>query len=178
MMEAYAVCSSHIVDYKESQQVAILTKTNNHSKSKLMSLFKEIDIGKLIYDKVSEENLEMSRICSFLHCTSLEVEKMFHTKSMDSELLLRWSKLLEYDFFRIYSHHLILYSPQRGISYQKRSRVKNSHLPQFRKNIYTKELIDFILDQITSGEKTSLEIIRDYGIPKSTLVKWISKYKK
>jgi hypothetical protein len=48
-------------------------------------------------------------------------------------------------------------------------------LPQFRKNIYTRELIDFILEKMEKGEMTKAEIIR-YKIPKTTLYKWISKY--
>ncbi len=33
---------------------------------------------------------------------------MYKQKNLDTEMLLKWSKLLEYDFLRIYSQHLIL----------------------------------------------------------------------
>ena len=95
------------------------------------------------------------------------------SKSLDSEIILKWSKLLEYDFFRLYSQHLILYSPKSGTNSNKENKVG---LPQFRKNIYTKEVIDFILDQLNSGEYSKKEIIDRYKIPKTTLYKWISKY--
>ena len=49
-------------------------------------------------------------------------------------------------------------------------------LPRFRKNIYTKEVIDFILEQIQNKEMTKVQIIERYNIPKTTLYKWISKY--
>lgn len=52
-----------------------------------------------------------------------------------------------------------------------------SGLPTFRKNIYTKEVIDFILELIETGEKTKAQVIQEYNIPKSTLHKWIYKYK-
>ena len=48
--------------------------------------------------------------------------------------------------------------------------------PQFRKNIYTKEVIDFILEQISTEEMTKNQVIERYRIPKTTLYKWISKY--
>lgn len=49
-------------------------------------------------------------------------------------------------------------------------------MPQFRKNIYTKEIIYFILEIIQTGEKTKKQVIEDYNIPKTTLYKWIEKY--
>ena len=46
----------------------------------------------------------------------------------------------------------------------------------FRKNIYTKEIIDFILELIKTKTKTTTEITQLYGIPKTTLHNWIKKY--
>lgn len=115
--------------------------------------FKEIHIGTLISQRVTESRIEMSRICNFLPCTEDEVKEMYQSKSMDTEILLRWSKLLEYDFFRIYSQHLILYAPQGNTNYNQLPKDHRSKLPQFRKNIYTKEVIDFILELIVTGEK-------------------------
>lgn len=54
---------------------------------------------------------------------------------------------------------------------------EKTSLPRFRKNIYTKEVIDFILELVNVGEKTKRQIIEEYCIPKTTLYKWISKYK-
>ena len=54
---------------------------------------------------------------------------------------------------------------------------KKITFPQFRKNIYTKEIIDFILEQIETKQKTIKQVIEEYKIPKTTLYKWISKYK-
>ena len=138
--------------------------------------FKDIHIDYFINQRVTENGIEISRICNFLKCTKKEISKMYESKSLDTELLLRWSKLLEYDFFRIYSQHLILYAPPSTIEKNKKTNVK-SKLPQFRKNIYTKEIIDFILEQIEKKEMTKNQIIERYRIPKTTLYKWISKYK-
>ena len=138
--------------------------------------FKDIHIGYFINQRVTENGIEISRICNFLKCTKKEISKMYESKSLDTELLLRWSKLLEYDFFRVYSQHLILYAPISADEKANQQNV-NTSLPQFRKNIYTKEIIDFILEQIEKKEMTKNQIIKRYRIPKTTLYKWISKHK-
>ncbi|GAA4161465.1 hypothetical protein GCM10022217_27150 [Chryseobacterium ginsenosidimutans] len=99
---------------------------------------------------------------------------MYKSASLDTAFLLRWSKLLEYDFFRIYTQHLILYSPPSALS--ENLLQKKTALPYFRKNIYTREIIDFILELLNNGHKTKLQIREEYGIPKSTLHRWIDKY--
>lgn len=137
--------------------------------------FKEIHIGALIQQRVIESRVETSRICNFLKCSEVEINSMYKSENIDVKTLLRWSKLLEYDFFRIYTQHLILFSP---FSTKKEDENKNSSLPKFRKNVYTKEIIDFILELIKNKEKTKLEIIEEYRIPKTTLYKWINKYEK
>jgi len=137
--------------------------------------FKKIYIGKMIKEKVTENEIDISRICNFFKFTVGEVEKMYEAQSLDCEILLKWSKLLEYDFFRIYSQHLILYSPpSKG---KVKTLTTKSSLPKFRKNIYTKEIIDFIIEQIETGEITRNHVIERYRIPKTTLFKWINKYK-
>jgi len=136
--------------------------------------FKNIHIGILINQAVTESGIEMSRICNFFKCKEKEVTEMYQAKSLDTEILLKWSKLLEYDFFRIYTQHLILYAPP--VKQEENENNKKSSLPQFRKNIYTKEIIDFILEQISNGKMTKNEVIERYRIPKTTLYKWISKY--
>ncbi len=136
--------------------------------------FKEIHIGSLIHERVLEKNIEKARICNFLKCSEDDIFMMYQSKNIDTGLLLRWSKLLEYDFFRIFTQHLILFSPPAST---KQDKISNSALPKFRKNIYTKEVIDFILEQLNNNEKTKLQIIEEYRIPKTTLHKWIEKYK-
>ncbi len=136
--------------------------------------FKNIHIGGMIQKRVLESGIEIPRICKFLKCSEDEINIMYTSKSLDSELILRWSKLLEYDFFRIYTQHLILYAP---VLVRETEVKQKSDLPRFRKNIYTKEIIDFILSQIENGEKTRAQVIEEYRIPKTTLYKWLGKYK-
>lgn len=137
-----------------------------------MDNFKNIHIGTLINHRITESGIEMSRICKLLNYTPNEVAQIFQQEHIESGVLLKLSKLLQYDFFRIYSQHLILYAPIAA-----ENQTSLSSLPNFRKNIYTKELIDFILELVKTEQKTKQQIIEEYKIPKTTLYKWISKYK-
>lgn len=136
--------------------------------------FKNIHIGQMIKERVAESEMETLRICNFFNCTEDEVIEMYQQENLPTDILLKWSKLLEYDFFRIYTQHLILYAPPSAK--EQDSKTEKSSLPQFRKNIYTKEIITFILGQIDSGAMTKIEVMEQYKIPKTTLYKWISKY--
>lgn len=142
-------------------------------------IFKNIHIGQMIKDKTVELAIQPSRICNFLKCSEEDIMQMYETKSLETEMLLKWSKLLEYDFFRVYSQHLILYSPPSARDNgQLKTENSKTALPQFRKNIYTKEVIDFILRELQTKAMTKNEIIDQYKIPKTTLYKWIRKYMK
>ncbi|MDV7699287.1 helix-turn-helix domain-containing protein [Chryseobacterium soli] len=139
--------------------------------------FKDINIGLMVHTRVLECKIEMPRLCKFLNCSEEDILNMYKAKSLDSEVLLRWSRILEYDFFRIYTQNLILYAPPSAITANIKEK-NESQMPRFRKNIYTKEVINFILELINSGEKTKNQIIAEYNIPKTTLYKWIEKNRK
>lgn len=132
----------------------------------------------MIKERIAESGIEISRICNFFNCTEDEVIEMYQQENLPTDILLKWSKLLEYDFFRIYSQHLILYAPPSANEKRSKKEDKKQTVPQFRKNIYTKEVIDFIIEQIDTEKMTKKQIIERYNIPKTTLYKWISKYKK
>ena len=129
----------------------------------------------MIKERIAESGIEVSRICNFFKCSEDKIQTMLDSENLDTGVLLKWSKLLEYDFFRLYTQHLILYAPLSAVD-EKTKVKKRSSLPQFRKNIYTKEIIDFVLEQINTKEMTKTEVMERYGIPKTTLYKWISKY--
>lgn len=141
-----------------------------------MDNLKNINIGKLIEIRWKELNISIERTIKFFKYSEEEILNMFQKEHLDTQDLLKWSKLLEYDFFRIYSQHLILYSPPTTTNYIKRENKKNDPLPTFRKNLYTRDIIDFVMEQVESGEKTKQQIIDDYKIPKTTFYKWIKKY--
>jgi len=133
---------------------------------------KQIHIGSLVKAKVEELRISSGRIMNYLHCTEDEMEEMYLKESMETQKLLRWSKLLQFDFFRIYTGHLILYAPQSHM--RKGIKLEKSTLT-FRKSVYTEEVKVFILDKIMTGEMKVHEIVKKYKIPKTTLYKWIKK---
>ncbi|WP_431611582.1 transposase [Chryseobacterium sp. 'Rf worker isolate 10'] len=133
---------------------------------------KNIHIGSLIRSKVEEHQISIERISRFLELAEEDVEKLYHAKSIDTDILLKWCKLLKFDFFRFYTGHLILYSPQSRID--NAFRQKENTLV-FRKSIYTQEVKDFILDKIKVGTMTANDVVERYKIPKTTLYKWMKK---
>lgn len=137
--------------------------------------YKDLHIGKLIKQRVTDCEMDVIRICNFFKCTEEEIKNMYEADSLEMLIVLKWSTLLKYDFFRIYSNYLILYAPPSN-SLNNKAQNNNNELPRFRKNVYTKEIIDFILDSIKNNEKTMKEVIEGYNIPKTTLYKWVKKY--
>ncbi|MBO9692831.1 transposase [Chryseobacterium sp.] len=134
---------------------------------------KNIHIGPMIRSKVEEYGLPIERICRFLDKTEDDIEKMYNAKSIDTDVLLKWCKLLKFDFFRFYTGHLILYAPPL-VRIDKAGKDKENTII-FRKNIYTKEIKDFILEKIETGTMTAGEAVERYKIPKTTLYKWMKK---
>lgn len=133
---------------------------------------KNIHIGSLIQNKVEEYQIPLERISRFLEKTEHDIEKMYGEKSIDSEMLLRWCKLLKFDFFRFYSGHLILYAPQTKLD---NTLKRKGDTMIFRKNVYTQEVKDFVLGRIEMGILTTSEAVLKYKIPKTTLYKWMKK---
>lgn len=138
--------------------------------------FKEIHIGSLIAALFKERAIDTDRALKFLDLKEDQLNKIFNQKSIDSNLLLRFSKLLEYDLFRVYTQHLVLYAPPTTLNIKVTDNLKST-IPQFRKNVYTKEIIEFIVDLIVTKNKTVQEVITQYNIPKTTVYKWLSKHK-
>lgn len=50
--------------------------------------FKEIHIGTLIKQAVTESGIEMSRICNFFKYNQEEIEKMYQAKSLETDIVI------------------------------------------------------------------------------------------
>lgn len=134
--------------------------------------YKNIHIGTIIKMRVYELGTKSYDLIKEIPYSNLE--ELYLEKDLDAELLLTLSKVLDFDFFRIYTQHLILYSPSNT-----KTKIKTpACLPLYNRNLYTKEIIDFILELHSKGLKSNVQIQEDYNIPRSTLQKWLSKYKK
>ncbi|MGB0871409.1 MAG: helix-turn-helix domain-containing protein [Flavobacteriales bacterium] len=102
---------------------------------------------------------------------------MYTKKSLDSDLLLRWCKLLDYNFFMFYHSHLQMYKPSASVAKLKNIQISNDERQDyvFRKNLYMPEIIDWLLSKLDENELTVKEIIEIYNIPKTTIYRWKKK---
>lgn len=142
-----------------------------------MESYKEIHIGEKIKYMVEFSDIDINRICNFFNCSIQDVSEMYTQKTIDTDLLLRWCKLIEYNFFMFYHSHLQLYSPKSATCSLPKAKNKPSKAYQFRKNIYTVEIQEFIMSRYTKGEMSSAEIIEHYQIPRTTFYRWLKKSK-
>jgi hypothetical protein len=119
----------------------------------------------------------MNEIRIKMGCSTRTLNKMLQSSTLDALVLLKWSKVLRYDFFRLYSSHLMLH---HGISNTLSRKTENVEIDgiQIRKNVYTKELIEFLVNKVRNNEMVSSQVITQYGIPKTTFYKWLQKYPK
>lgn len=139
----------------------------------MLTNFKNINIGELIQHLMDERDISIERASNFIKVSDEDIQQMLESKSIDSDHILSWSKLLRYDLFRIYTQHLILYAPQ---DINKINRETETQLPIFKKNIYTKELIMYLIGLIQSGKKDYKQIQKEYNIPSTTVLRWVNKY--
>lgn len=65
-----------------------------------------IHIGRLIKDRLEERNMTIVDFSRELGCSRVNIYKILDKYSLDSNLLLRISKILEHDFFSYYSKEL------------------------------------------------------------------------
>ena len=139
--------------------------------------FKTIHIGSVILEQVQRQQITIQRICKFFGYTPEEIETMYTRESLDSNDLLKWSKLLRYNLFLYYQNHLILYAPS-GASIGNKKGLKDSYSNNsrlFRKNIYTQEIKDYMIDLVLKRGKTAIEVAEKYNIPKNTIYRWLRK---
>lgn len=68
-----------------------------------------IHIGKLIRKRVKEQHLTVVWLANQLSCTRTNVYKMFERYSIDTEVLMKLSIVLDFDFFSLYSGELVEY---------------------------------------------------------------------
>lgn len=64
-------------------------------------MLKEIHIGKEIQKILREQERSVSWFARKLHCNRSNIYKIFSKKALDTELLLRISKILNFNFFKL-----------------------------------------------------------------------------
>jgi len=146
-----------------------------------MSNFKQIHIGSEIKRITELNNISLERACKFHKCTPQEIEEMYNSSSLHSDVLLKWSKLLKYNVFMFYHTHLQIYSPSSAtaklqeVNQNKEDRDVETY---FRKNLYSPEIIQWLLSKIELKEMSVKDVIKKYNIPKTTIYRWIKKAQK
>lgn len=140
-----------------------------------MDSYKNIHIGHQLKTVAKLKDLSMSRACQFLKCNVQDIEQMYSQESIDSDKLLRWCKLLDYNFFMLYHSHLQLYSPSASLAKISSSQKEKTERLSYKKNLYSPEIIDYILGKLKRKELSAKEIIERYHIPKTTLYRWKKK---
>jgi len=78
-----------------------------------MSPNKKIHIGKRIREVASERNVSAPELAEALSCTRKHIYKIFQKDSLNSELLMNFSKALRYDFFAEYSKCLQIWDVEK-----------------------------------------------------------------
>jgi transposase-like protein len=139
------------------------------------SNYKNIHIGNIIEDIVALKDIDRNRICNFFSCEDSYIDKMYASKSLDTDSLLRWCKLLDYNLFMYYHTHLQLYSPRSATAQVYDQETKPIGKYSFKKNYYSPFIKDFLLEMINDGRMTIAEIQNKYQIPKTTIYRWKKK---
>ena len=141
--------------------------------------YKRLHIGKLISARMTEMGWDSKMLAEKLEFPESEITKLLEEEDLPMLTVLRLSKLLKYDFFRLYSTHLLLYCSKDKLFGNHRFHEENTpqqRLPRFRKNVYTPEVISFILKELVSENRNPSEVSKKYNIPKTTLYRWYTKY--
>lgn len=124
------------------------------------------------------KDLSLSRACLFLNCSKDDIYTMYQQPSLDSSTLLRWCKLLDYNFFMIYHTHLQMFTPSAATAKITRNpkdqKIQKSY--NFKKNLYSPEIIKWLLEQMESKKMSVAQIIDRYSIPRTTIYRWKKKY--
>lgn len=134
--------------------------------------FKKIHIGYVLKSIVYERKLEEEDVLKYFKITKETLDEIYNTHNVTLDELLKWSKFLRFDLFRIFSMHLMLH---HGISITKSKKKDGNAGISIRKNVYTQEIKVFVVSQIRNEEISVPDAIKKYSIPKTTLYKWLKQ---
>ena len=66
-----------------------------------------IHIGQLIHEQLKQDQRSVSWLAREIHCTRNHVYKIFKKYSLDADLLLRISTVMQFNFFQYYTANFI-----------------------------------------------------------------------
>lgn len=139
----------------------------------------KIHIGELIKKKLDESGMDKTVFANRIKKSYPTTLNIFKKKSIKTEDLLKISKVLKYDFFRVYSAEIQLTCPKATnnvrIGSAKETATVESGMPRFKKNLYSSEFIETLVRDINDGKMTRYEAMKKYELPKTTLYRWCRK---
>lgn len=65
-----------------------------------------LHIGELIRKRMEEQQISIVWLAKHLSCSRTNVYKLLNKYSLDTEILAKISKLLDFDFFSLYSEEI------------------------------------------------------------------------
>jgi predicted transcriptional regulator len=137
----------------------------------------KIHIGDLIRRKLEESGMDKTVFANRIKKSYPTTLNIFKKSSIKTDDLLKISKVLKYDFFRIYSADIQLTCPKatNNVRIGSSKNTDTTALPRFKKNLYTTEFIDTLVKDINEGKMTRYEAMKKYELPKTTLYRWCRK---
>jgi predicted transcriptional regulator len=139
----------------------------------------KIHIGELIKKKLEESGIDKTVFAHRIKKSYPTTLNIFKKKSIKTDDLLKISKVLKYDFFRVYSADIQLTCPKATnnvrLGNKETGNGAESALPRFKKNLYSNEFIDNLVKEINDGKLTRYEAMKKYELPKTTLYRWCPK---
>jgi transcriptional regulator with XRE-family HTH domain len=93
---------------------------------------KNIHIGYLIKEKVKERKLHIVDFAKALHCDRSNIYDIFERKCIDVELLIRISKILDYNFLSIYYEREVRFDfdPENDKNYKLIIEIKSEKIQE------------------------------------------------
>ena len=98
--------------------------------------FQDIHIGIHIEHIAKVKNVSVLRASLYFKCSPHDILEMYKKKSLDSSLLLKWCKLLNYNFFMIYHSHLQIFASSASRAKLDEKEIKKSYPEYVLKRIY------------------------------------------
>lgn len=67
-----------------------------------------IHIGSQIKKRVLEKDIKLKDLMMSFRCSNQKIIRMFNSSFLKTDLLMKWSLILDYDFFNFYTQEFLL----------------------------------------------------------------------
>jgi hypothetical protein len=94
-----------------------------------------IHIGEKIRQRAKELRIGPTELGKKIHTSKQNITGIFKRKSIDAELLSKFSKALQYDFFQYYQPDSALFAEEGAGSYGKKTRPPGDEVQKLKKEV-------------------------------------------